>query len=202
MKKIVGCITLAALATCLLLAGRASASDGNQCGSSTINSGVSVVQNAVWRMEVREDEAAFGGPSLHDRLNHHWNQTAKGNYRWTSVIAPVDTGTSTELMTISAVVIADGVPSLRRGDIVDVYVVSGIKYSKRRGPVVVRRVCSGRDVGCVGRLRKTQDGRVVGVEVGGRYSVARYQNCSASFAKGGRSAPQGGCRGEVTAVLQ
>jgi len=106
----------------------------------------------VWRMEVREDEAAYTGPSIHDRLANNWSQTAKKAYRWTSATMPVDAGTSTKLMTVSAAVIAESVPLLRQGDIVDVAIVSGIDYRTGRAPVVVRRVCGGRDAGCMDGL--------------------------------------------------
>ena len=77
-------------------------------------------------------------------------------------------------MTVSAAVIAEGVPVLERGDIVDVAVVSQeIDYSQGRAPVIVRRVCGGRNVECLDGLRRTQEGSVAGVKVGGGYSVAR-----------------------------
>ena len=115
---------------------------------------------------------------------------------------PVDAGTSTELMAISAVVIGDGIPVLAKGDVVNVYVVPGIDYSEGRAPIVVRRVCAGRDKPCLDGMRRTQEGKVAGVAIGSDYSVASDKR----FAK-----PPGnlscvlqkvGCSGELAAVLR
>jgi len=105
-------------------------------------------------------------------------------------------------MTVSAAVIGDGVPVLEKGDIVDVFVVPGIDYSRGRAPIVVRRVCAGRDYGCLDELRRTKDGRVAGVVVGGSYSVAGNRKLVPPVSNRGRSALQGGCRGEVAAVMR
>jgi len=173
MRSFATFIALVTLATGLLLAGRTSAAAGNPCSNSAFHSGSPAREGSTWRMKVNVDEAVYTGPSIHDRLANNWSQTAKKAYRWTSVTMPVDTGTSTQLMTVSAAVIAEGVPVLKRGDVVDVFVVPQlIDYSEGRVPVIVRRVCAGRDVGCLDRLRRMQDGRVSGVEVGGGYSVA------------------------------
>ena len=192
-------IALATLTTGLLFAGGASAADGNPCGSSSFYN-ASASDYSVWRIEVREDEAAYVGPSIHDRLNHHWNQTAKRTYRWTSAAMPIDAGVSTQLMTISAAVIAEGVPALRRGDIIDVYVVQGFDYSEGRAPVVVRRVCGGRDLGCMDGLRKTQEGRVAGVEVRGADQGVSYRKRFPPAANVCCSAPRFGCGGEMAAM--
>lgn len=151
MQRFAVYIAFVALAVGLLRAGGASAADGNPCGSSSFSS-ASASEHAVWRMEVSEDEADYNGPSLHDRLANKWTSDAKNHYRWTSATMPVDTGTSTKMMTVSALVIAESVPRLKHGDIVDVYVVSGIDYSKGRAPIVVRRACSARDEGCLNLL--------------------------------------------------
>src|ERR1035437_1971088 len=108
-------IALIALVAVSVFTGLTAAADGNQCGSSTINSGASVVQNAGWRMEVGVDEAAYTGPSIRDRLHNNWNDEAKRSYRWTSASMPVDAGMSTELMAVSAAVIGEGLPLLERG---------------------------------------------------------------------------------------
>ena len=164
---------LVTLAAGLLPAECASAAAGSSCGNSAINGGTAVPEGSTWRMEVSEDEAAYNGPSIHDRLTNNWNQQGKQSYRWTSLTMPVDAGTSTRLMTVSAAIIAESVPRLKRGDVVDVFVVpQGIDYSRGRAPVVVRRVCAVRNVGCLDGLRKAPDGRESGVEVGGGYSVA------------------------------
>jgi len=202
MRRFAICIAVVTLATGLLLAGGAAAATGNPCSRSAINGGTAVLESSTWRMEVREDEAAYRGPSIHDRLANNWSQTAKRNYRWTSTAMPVDTGTSTKLMTMSAAVIAESVPLLRQGDIVDVAIVSGIDYRKGRAPVIVRRVCAARDVGCLDGLRRTQEGSVAGTEVGGGYSVARNRKLWPPLANRARSALWGGCRGEVATVLQ
>ncbi len=153
MRRFAVFIALATLATASVFIGCASAADGNQCEGATFSSGTPVVQNAVWRMEVLIDEAAYNRPSIHDRLNHNWTSDAKTNYRWTSTAMPVDAGESTQLMIISAAVIGEGVPLLEKGDIVDVYVVSrGIDYGKGRAPVVVRRICAARDERCLDGL--------------------------------------------------
>ena len=203
MRNIAGFIALAVLATCLLLAGRSSVADGNQCGSSTINSGASVVQNAVWRMEVRVDEATFNGPSIKDRLNYHWSDEAKKNYRWTSTAMPVDTGASTQLMAVSAAVIGEGIPLLERGDIVDVYVYvasHGLDYSQGRASVILQRVCAAQDKPCLDILRETQDGKVSGVEIKGGDLVAELSRSSSLLANRNCSAPKDRCRCAMAAV--
>ena len=154
----------------------------------------------MWRMEVREDEAAYNGPSIHDRLNYHWSHTAKRRYRWTSAVMPVDAGTSTQLMAISAAVIGEGVPLLERGDIVDVEVVPRIDYSQGTAPVILRRVCAARNVGCLDGLRRTQGGRVAGVEVKGGSSVAGDRKHSPLLGNLGCASLKSDCRGEVAAA--
>lgn len=200
MPRFAICIAFVALTTSLLLAGRASAAAGNPCSSSAINGGTAVLEGAVWRMEVREDEVAFIGPSIHDRVNHNWTHDAKTNYRWTSVAMPVDAGTSTRLMTISAVAIGKGVPLLERGDIVDVAVLQGLDYSKGRASAILRRVCAARDDGCLNKLRRTQEGRVSGMEEKGGDHVASYRKFSPPLANLSRSAPVVGCRQKMAAV--
>jgi len=202
MPRFATCIAFVALTTGLLHAGSVAAAAGHPCSRTAINGGTAVLEGSVWRMEVLVDETAYTGPSISDRLNHNWNQQAKRNHRWTSAVMPVDAGTSTRLMTISAAIIAESVPLLRQGDIVDVAIVSGIDYRKGRAPVIVRRVCGGRDVRCLDGLRRMQEGRAAGVKVGGGYSVAGDRKHSPPLANRGRSALWGGCRGEVAAVLQ
>jgi len=199
MRNIAGLIALAALATCLLLAGRSSVADGNQC---EISSSL-VAQKAVWRMEVGVDEAAFSGPSVKDRLNNNWSDEAKRTYRWTSATMPFDASRSTELMTISAAVIGEGLPLLERGDIVDVAVVSqGIDYSKGGAPIILQRVCAARDEVCLNELRKTQEGRVSGVEIKGGYPAAGHRKLSPPLASFGCALKKVSCTGEVAAALQ
>jgi len=194
-------IVLVTMAAGLLLAGSASAIESNPCGNTSIYSGTPALKGSVWRMEVREDESAYRGPSIRDRLNHNWNDEAKENYRWTSATMSVDTGASTELMTVSAAVIGDDVPELAKGDIVDVHaVLQRIDYSKGRAPVVVRRVCGGRDEGCLDGLRKRQGGEVSGVEVKGVYSLPEYRKLSPPVAIFGCAAPVAGHRGVMAAV--
>jgi len=92
---------------------------------------------------------------------------------------------------------------LERGDIVDVAVVSQeIDYSQGRAPVIVRRVCGGRDVRCLDGLRRMQEGRAAGVKVGGSYSVVGNRKLWPPLANRGRTALWGGCRGEVAAVMR
>ena len=194
---------LVTLAAGLLLAGGAAVAGGNLCRNSAINGGTAVLEGSTWRMEVSEDEAAYNGPSIHYRLNHNWSQQAKRNHRWTSTAMPMDTGASTQLITVSAAVIAEGVPVLKRGDVVDVFVVPQlIDYSRGRAPVILRRVCGGRDVRCLDGLRRTREGSEAGAEVGGGYSVAGDRKLWPPLANRGRSALWGGCRGEVATVLQ
>ena len=151
MQRVLVFIACVALATGLLLARGAGAAVGNPCSTSSFYN-ASASDFSVWRMEVLVDEAAYSGPSIHDRLVHNWSQKAKRNYRWTSTTMPIDAGTSTKWMTVSAAVIAESVPVLQQGDIVDVAIVSRIDYRKGRAPVVVRRVCGGRDAGCLNKL--------------------------------------------------
>jgi hypothetical protein len=153
-------------------------------------------------MEVREDEAAYAGPSIHDRLNYNWSQTAKRTYRWTSAVMPVDAGTSTQLIAISAAVIAESVMHLERGDIVDIVVVQEIDYRKGRAPVVMRRVCSVRDEACLDGMRRTQEGRVAGVAVKGVVQGASYRRFAKQSENLGWVSQKVSCRGEVTAVLR
>jgi hypothetical protein len=116
---------------------------------------------------------------------------------------PVDAGTSTELMAISAVVIGDGIPVLAKGDVVNVYVASQlVDYSKGRAPVVVRCVCVARDGDCLDGLRRMQNGKVSGVEINGAYPVASHRKLSPPIANCGCASLKSGCRGEVAAVLQ
>jgi hypothetical protein len=115
---------------------------------------------------------------------------------------PVDTGTSTELMTISAAVIGDDVPVLAKGDIVDVAMLQGLDYSKGRAPVVVRRVCAGRDEGCVDELRKTQAGKESGVEVGGGYPAVGHRKLSPPLANLGSALLKDGCLEAMASASQ
>jgi hypothetical protein len=202
MPRFIVCIAVVTLATVCLLAGRASAAAGNPCGNSANYSAAPFVQSTVWRMEVREDEAAYTVPSIRDRLIHNWSDDAKRIYRWTSTSMPVDAGASTQLMAISAAVIGDGVPVLEKGDVVDVDVVQGIDYSQGRAPVVVRRVCAARDVACMDELRRMQEGRAAEVEVRGADQVASYWKPFPPVANVCRSAPLDMCHGEVAAALQ
>jgi hypothetical protein len=199
MRNIAGLIALVALATCLLLAGRASVADGNQCEISSLP----VVQNAVWRMEVRVDEAAFSGPSIKDRLAYNWNDEAKIRYRWTSIAMPFDNGASTQMLAISAAVIGEGLPLLESGDIVDVVVASrGLDYGKGRASVILNRVCAAQDKPCLDRLRELQGGMVSGVEIKGGDSVAGHRRFSPPFANFSYSAPKVRCRGEMASTSQ
>jgi len=202
MRSFAITIALVTLAIGFLHAGSASAAESKPCSRSAFHSSSPVREGSTWRMEVREDEAAYTGPSIHDRLNHNWNQTAKKRSRWTSITMPVDAGTSTELMAISAAVIGQAVPTLHRGDIVDVYVAAlqGIDYSKGRAPIILRRVCGGRDVGCLDGLHRTREGSVAGVEVGGGYSVTGGGKRLQSVTNLRRAALLGGCRGEMAAL--
>ena len=153
-------------------------------------------------MEVREDEAAYRGPSIRDRLNHNWSADTKRSYRWTSTAMPVDAGTSTQLMAISAAVIDQGVPALEKGDIVDVAMLPGLDYSQGRAPVVVRRVCAARDDGCLDGLRKMHEGRVAGVAIGSDYSVASDKRFAKPLGNLSCVLQKSGCSGELAAVLR
>jgi|ERR1017187_986123 hypothetical protein len=199
MRNIAGFIALLALATCLLLAGRASVADGNQCEASSSP----VAQKAVWRMEVGVDEAAFSGPSIRDRLTYNWTNAAKLSYRWTSTVMSVDAGTSTRLMAISAAKIGEGLPILERGDIVDVAVLSqGLDYGEGTASVILNRVCSAQDKPCLDRLRETQDGKVSGVEIKGGDQVVGHVRSSAAPAIRRFATPTDLCHGVVAAVLK
>jgi len=161
MKKYAVFIALATIVTVSMLTGRAAVAEGNPCNSRACYSSAAGLESAVWRMEVLVDEAAFRGPSVHDRLSYNWTNAASRRYRWTSTVMPVDTGVTTQLVTISATPIAAGVPPLDKGDIVDVCVGSQeeVDYSKGRAPMILRRVCAARDEVCMGRLRKTHNRR-------------------------------------------
>jgi hypothetical protein len=201
MQRFAKCIAGVVLATVSLLAGRISAAAGNPCSNSAFHSSSPVREGSTWRMEVLVDEAAYSGPSIHDRLNHHWSQTAKRTYRWTSTTMPIDAGTSTQLMAISAAVIGKGMPPLERGDIVDVAIASQlVDYNQGRAPVILRRVCGGRDERCIDGLRKKQEGKDSGVEIGGGYSVGGNRKLWPPLANRSRSALRGGCRVEMTAA--
>ena len=109
---------------------------------------------------------------------------------------PIDAGMSTKLMTLSAAVIGDEVPALMEGDIVDVYVMSQlVDYSQGRAPVILRRVCSVRDEACLDGMRRTQEGRVAGVELKGGDKVASGKRSFSVLASGSCSIPRDGCRG-------
>jgi len=201
MRIVAAFIVVAVLSAGLLLAGGAAAAQDNPRNSGAFCSATPTVDGSMWRMEVSEDEAAYAGPSIHDRFNHHWSAEAKKRYRWTSVAMPIDTGASTQLMAISTAIIAEGVPALKSGDIVDVAVGSQlIDYSKGRAPVIVRRVCAARDERCLDGLHKRQEGRVAGVEVGGRYSVAGNRKLSPPLGNLGCASLKSDCRGEVAAA--
>lgn len=115
---------------------------------------------------------------------------------------PVDAGTSTQLMTVSAVVIAESVPVLEKGDVVDVYVVQGIDYSKGRAPVIVRRVCAARDERCLEGLRKKQDRKVSSMEGKEGNSVAENRKLPPVVANRNCPAAAHSCRGEMASVPQ
>ena len=198
MTKYAAFIVLATIAAVSMLTGRTAVAGGNPCNSRACYRVAAGFGGAVWRMKVLVDEPAFRGPSIHDRLNYDWTNKASRSYRWTSVGMLVDTGASTQLVTISATAIAAGVPLLRKGDIVDVAVAAqGIDYSKGRAPVIVRRVCAARDERCLDGLRKKQNGRESGVEVRGGYRVASNRKRFSSVANFFRAALLGRCREEV-----
>ena len=116
---------------------------------------------------------------------------------------PVDVGTSTRLMAVSAATIGEGVPVLKGGDIVDVYVVSrAFDYGKGRASAILNRVCAARDKPCLDKLRETQDGKVSGVEIKGGDLVAGQVRSSPLLANPSCSIPKDKCRGEMAAVLQ
>ena len=107
---------------------------------------------------------------------------------------PVDTGSSTELMAISAAVVGEGVPHLERGDIVDVAIsLQGLDYSEGRAPIVVRCVCVARDGDCLDGLRRMQNGKVSGVEINGAYPVASHRKLSPPIANCGCASLKSGC---------
>ena len=202
MRRFAICIAVVTLAAGLLPAECASAAAGSSCGNSAFHSTIPVREGSVWRMEVLVDEAAYTGPSIRDRLNHHWNQQAKRNHRWTSAVMPIDAGTLTRLMTVSAAVIEDGVPVLEKGDIVDVFVVPRSDYCRGRVPVIVRRICGGRDERCLDGLRRMQEGREAGVQVGGGGVPGGYRCCSPAVAIRCCFAPTDGHHGVAAAALQ
>jgi hypothetical protein len=114
---------------------------------------------------------------------------------------PFDAGASTRLMTISAAVVGEGVPHLERGDIVDVAItLQGLDYNEGRAPIVVRRVCVARDEGCLGELRRKQEGSVFGVAVGGGYQGACYREVLQPLANRCRALQTVGCSGDAAAV--
>jgi len=199
MKQFVVFIALATIAAVSVLRGRAAVAGGDLCSNSACYSAALGFGGAVWRMKVLVDEAAFRGPSVHDRLSYNWTNAASRRYRWTSTAMPVDTGASTQLVTISATPIAAGVPPLDKGDIVDVYVGSReeVDYSKGRAPMILRRVCAARDEVCMGRLRKTHNGRESGVEAGSGYRVASNRKLFPPVANLCRAALPGDCRDAV-----
>ena len=88
---------------------------------------------------------------------------------------------------------------LKKGDIVDVAVVSQeeVDYRAGRAPMILRRVCAARDEVCVGGLRKKQNGRESGVQVGGGYRVASIRKPFPPVANLCRAAILGRCREEV-----
>ncbi len=202
MEKCAIFIALATIATVSMLTGRTAVAEGNPCNNSACYSSAPGLESAVWRMEVLVDEAAFRGPSVRDRLSYNWTNAASRRYRWTSTVMPVDTGVSTQLMTISATVIAAGVPLLEKGDVVEVAVVlQGVDYSRGRASIVLRRVCSVRDERCVGELRGMPEGRVSGVEIIGD-QVAAYRKPSPPLANLGSALSNDGCRAEMAAAAQ
>jgi hypothetical protein len=202
MKKYAVFIALATIATVCVLAGRAAVADGNPCNGSARYSSTPGLESAVWQMEVLVDEAAYTSPSIRDRLNYNWTNEALRRYRWTSTVMPVDTGVSTQLMTISATIIAAEVPLLKKGDIVEVAVVlQGIDYSRGRASIVLTRVCSVRDERCVGELRWMRESRVSGVEIRGDQAIASRKP-SASVANPGSALFNDGCRKEMAAAPQ
>lgn len=200
MRRFAVFIALATFATVSVFTGRAAVAEGNPCRNISLNSGTPQ-EHSVWRMEVRVDEAAYEGPSIHDRLTYNWNDEAKRSYRWTPAVMPISDGMSSRLLTISPAVIGEGVPLLKRGDIVDVAVaVAHIDYSRGRASVILNRVCSVREEGCLDGLRTRQDGRVSGVEIKGGDLVAGHRRFSPPFANFSYSAPKVRCRGEMAAV--
>ena len=199
MKQFVVFIALATIAAVSVLRGRAAVAGGDLCSNSACCSAAPGFAGAVWRMKVFADEAAFRGPSVHDRLSYNWTNAASRRYRWTSTVMPVDTGVTTQLVTISPTLIAAGVPPLDKGDIVDVYVGSReeVDYSKGRASMILRRVCAARDEGCLDGLRKKQNGRESGVEVGGGYRFASTREPFPSVANLFRAALLASCREAV-----
>ena len=196
-------IALATIAAVSVLRGRAAVAGGDLCSNSACYSAAPGFGGALWRMEVLVDEAAFRAPSVRDRLSYNWTNAASRRYRWTSIVMPVDTGTSTQLATLSAAVIAAGVPLLEKGDIVDVYAGSQeeVDYSKGRAPIVVRRACSVRDESCIDELRRIQNGRVSGVEIRCD-QAATYWKPSPPLPNLGSALSNNGCRGELAAAPQ
>jgi hypothetical protein len=202
MKKYAVFIALATIVTVSMLTGRAAVAGGNPCNSRACYSSAAGLESAVWRMEVLVDEAAYTSPSIRDRLNYNWTNEASRRYRWTSTVMPVDTGVSTQLMTISATVIAAGVPQLRKGDAVEVAVVrQGIDYGRGRASIILRRVCSVRDERCVGEMGRMREGRVSGVEIRCDQAAA-YRKPSPPLPNLGSALSNDACRGELAAAPQ
>ena len=81
-------------------------------------------------------------------------------------------------------------------------VLQDIDYSKGMAPVVVRRVCGGRDVGCLDGLRRRQEGRVAGVKDGGGHSVAGGRRFAKPPGYLGRVSQNVDCSGDVAAALR
>jgi hypothetical protein len=167
MKRIVArAIILAIFATLNLLTGCTSIPVGvNQQGEARL-----VRPGSVWRMAIRVGELNYPGPDVRDRYEHNWNDDAKNNYRWAFPIMAVGSGLSALLIPIPAAVIGQGVPILEKDDIVDVYLAyDGMDYGKGRAPIILQRICSGKDDACIKHLRATQGGKIAGVEIEGVY---------------------------------
>jgi len=169
MKSIfIKLVVLATLTTVSLLTGCASVPP------------VSIRDGDTWRMEVRNDEVVYRGPSLMEGHRFNWTDKAKADYRWVETAMAVGDGFSKGYVVFSAAVIGEGVPLLEKGDVVDVYLdLENWDYNVGKAPVVLRRICSANDAACLAKLRRTQGGLISGVNVTDEYPPVAYPALSA-----------------------
>ena len=113
-------------------------------------------------------ELTYPGPDLRSRFENNWTDEARKNFRWAYPIMGMKGGWITQ----SAAVIADGVPILEKGDVVDVYLAYFKDFSKGKAPIILKRICSIHDKPCIDALRAKQRGRAVGVEIQDMFAEA------------------------------
>ncbi|MYM30654.1 hypothetical protein GTP58_20180 [Duganella sp. CY15W] len=123
---------------------------------------VNHITNNVVRMEVNWGEypdRAWSPASYNVMARyHHWDENSI-QYRWIWPQATMRRDLYAQVNEIA--VVADGVPFLRHGDLVDVFVppFETYNYGQLKAPIVIRLVCKADDSDCIEKSKKELGGK-------------------------------------------